>query len=180
MSDSSLDPTSFAMTWTLGPDGSFNDPQKEKFAMHLGGGKTIAEASRLVGITGKTGLLWAKNPDMKERKRILRAQPGISQTFSVSIAMIVAELHRNAMEARAAEQFKASNDALQMMYTIAKQEKSLLETFEAKGEESGGSGNIVDRLKNHLSAKHTLPAGTVTFPPSIEATVVPEEDEGGE
>lgn len=126
---------SFKHTWTRGPDGSFNDIQKEKFAIQLASSKSVAESARMVGINIMTAHKWAGNEEMQERKRTLRATPAISQTFQVSIAMIVAELYQNAKGAREAEQFKASNDALEAMYRIAKNEKSLLETFEAQGEE---------------------------------------------
>lgn len=155
-----LDPTSFRQTWTRGSDGSFNDIKKEKFAVLLAGGKSIKDASEQVEIATATGALWAKHDDMKMRKRVLRATPAVSQTFTVSIAMIVAELHLNATQAREAGNFKASNDALVSMYEIAKAEKSLLETFDAKLSTTSGK-NVVAALQAHLSKASQLPQHAV-------------------
>jgi hypothetical protein len=172
MSDKVSDPNSYNQTWTRGADGSFNDIKKEKFATFLAGGKTMAEAARLIGLTEVTGRLWAKNDDMKDRKRILRATPAISQTFVVSIAMIVSELHRNAQLAREENQFKASNDALLAMYEIAKNEKSLLETFTAAKGESLTAANVVDQLRQQNNLVLRQPVAEV-----IDATPQPPTEE---
>ena len=146
----SEDPTTFVTTWTRGSDGTFNDLKKEKFATLLAGGKTIKEAADQAGMAYATGLQWAKEPAMKLRKRDLRATPAVSQTFSVSIAMVCADLYLNATEARKDGKYSDSNNALVSLYKIAKAEKSLLETFDAKAAKAG-SGNIVSALQAHLS-----------------------------
>lgn len=172
------EPKTYYTTWTRGSDGSFNDIEKEQFATLLAKGKSIAEAARTVGINHRTGSGWAAHEDMKERKRVLRARPGVSQTFSVSIAMIVAELHRNALEARDAQQYKASNDALDKMYEIAKNEKSLLETFEAKGEPLPSNPTDFLAKMKKLQKRPELPS---PVPDALDATPVePVEGEGDE
>lgn len=149
------EPTTYVTTWTRGADGAFNDLKKERFATLLAAGKNLREASDEVGIAHTTAFAWAKHPDMKVRKRALRATPAISQTFCVSIAMIVAELHANATKAREAGDYRSSNDALNSMYKISKAEKSLLETFDAKT--ASRSGDVVSALQAHLSKAQQLP-----------------------
>lgn len=143
--------TSDLGSWERGSDGTFNDLKKERFATALASSKTCSDAAKEVGIGYNTALAWAKHTDMQERKRALRSTPAVSQIFRVSIAMIVAELHRNAMEARDAQQFKASNDALKTMYDIAKDEKSLLEAFEAKGEDVTSASDVAEKMKAHIA-----------------------------
>jgi transposase len=155
--DASAEPSTYVTTWTRGADGAFNDLKKEKLATLLAGGKSIKDASEQVGIGYQTACEWAKNPAMKLRKKALRATPAVSQTFTVSIAMIVAELHQNATKAREDGDYSASNAALVNMYKISKAEKSLLETFDAKVSAKSGV-SVVAALQAHLNRAQQLQA----------------------
>lgn len=160
--DVSAEPSTYVTTWTRGADGAFNDLRKEKLATLLAGGKSIKDASEQVGLTYKLACEWAKTEAMKIRKKALRATPAVSQTFTVSIAMIVAELHQNATRARADGDYKASNDALVNMYKISKAEKSLLETFDAKVATKSGT-SIVSALQAHLNTAQKLQADNASI-----------------
>lgn len=153
------EPHEYATSWTRGADGSFNHLQKERFAIALASGKTVTESSEEVGIKTSTGLKWSKNIDMRLRKKELRQSPAISQTFVVSVAMIVADLHKNATMARDNLDFKASNDALIQIYKIAKQEKTLLETFDARVATGTPSSEIVGQLQAHLAKARLVSDG---------------------
>jgi hypothetical protein len=145
------EPASYVTTWTRGADGSFNDMKKERMATLLAGGKTIRDAAAQCGVHYQTGIVWAKTAEMKARKALLRQTPAVSQTFSVSIAMICADLYKNSMAARDEGEFQASNAALTTLYKIAKAEKSLLESFDAKvATQTQQKGGIVAALQAHL------------------------------
>jgi hypothetical protein len=150
-------------TWTHGVGGAFNDSRKERFALALASGMPIPDAAVEIGVDRATAINWAGHKKMKKRKIELRAQPALSQTFCVSIAMICADLYRNSNTAHDAGDITASNSALTSLYKIAKAEKSFLESYDAQAAPGRGPVNIVQALSNHLSAnkQKILDAGAI-------------------
>lgn len=149
---------SFVRSWVRGADGSFNDVKKERFARELAIGRSVPEAAEVAHIAPETGYVWCKHPELRERKKLLRANPAVAKTYSVSIAMILAELHLNSVGARENGDYKASTEALVHMYKIAKEDKSLLETFDATTA-AKQSTDVVAALQAHLSKAKAMGPG---------------------
>lgn len=146
------DDSKYDGTWTHGVDGAFNDARKERFALMTASGKPVPDAALDAGVSRAMGMQWAGHRKMKARKHELRAQPAVSQTFCVSVAMICADLYKNSVEARKDGEYTASNASLVSLYKIAKQEKSLLESFDAEAAPGHQPINIVQAMNAHLSA----------------------------
>ena len=157
------EPAKLEGTWTHGVAGAFNDTRKERFALLLASGQTVPDAGVEVGVDRATAINWAGHKKMKARKLQLRAQPALSQTFVVSIAMICSDLYRNSNSAHDAGDIPASNSALLSLYKIAKAEKSLLESFDAQAAPGRSPANIVQALHNHLATnkQKVLDAGAI-------------------
>jgi hypothetical protein len=106
------------------PSGAFEDSRKERFAEAVASGMPVSKASAHVEVRRETGYLWAKHPRMLSRIDVLRSND--LKYKQVSVSLVVTQLARNVELATEAGQFKASNEALAMLYKILKADKDVL------------------------------------------------------
>lgn len=156
--DLSKEPVLFSDSWTVGPDGSFDDVTRERFASELASGRTLKAASENTGIPFARARQWMYRPEMKKRKRELRSAIPTAATFHYSLHSIVGELMKNAQLAREAEQFKASNEALLAIYNIARDNKDTFTSALDIKHEAKVSGTLAADLRAHLHGIKTIDA----------------------
>lgn len=109
--------------WRRDPHGPFDDLAREQFAQERAKGRTIKQAAQVSGIALTTASQFAKDERMYERIRELRQ--GADQFVGVSVAWVLQQLRKNAEEAREVSAFKASNEAIGMIYKIISEDKSV-------------------------------------------------------
>jgi hypothetical protein len=154
--DLSKEPVLFSDSWTVGPDGSFDDVTRERFASELASGRNLKTAAANTGIPFARARLWMYRPEMKKRKRELRAAIPTAATFHYSLHSIVGELMKNAQLARDAKQFKASNEALLAIYNIARENKDTFTSALDIKQEAKVNGTLAADLRAHLYGIKTV------------------------
>jgi hypothetical protein len=154
--DLSQEPVLFSDSWTVGPDNSFDDVTRERFASELASGRNLKTAAANSGVPFAKARTWMYRPEMKKRKRELRASIPTAATFHYSLHSIVGELMKNAQLARDAEQFKASNEALLAIYNIARDNKDTFTSALDVKAEARVSGSLAADLRAHLYGIKTV------------------------
>jgi hypothetical protein len=157
--------------WHREPGMSFSSLERELFAKARARGCTIKAASSDAGIAIVTGTQYERHEAM--RKRISELRQGAEDFVGVSKAWIVAQLKRNADEAREEKAFKSSNEALQMIYKIISEDRDV-------------SANMARALPHTVSAADIKARLKASFKPDVPPRALPQEtgaiesDEGAE
>lgn len=100
----------------------FDDHRVETYCKARAKGGNVHAASNAAGVHKQTGIRWEKEPEVKARMSELRL--GAEDFIGVSLAYVFTGLKRNAEEARDSGAFKASNEALFLIYKLMKEDKS--------------------------------------------------------
>lgn len=103
------------------PGGPFDDLRKEEFAKARARGGSIRASSNVAGVQYQTALTWEKHPDMMARIREMRA--GADDFVGATTGWVIGELKKNVEQAREEKQFKASNEALSLIYKLVTEDK---------------------------------------------------------
>jgi hypothetical protein len=103
------------------PGAPFDDLRKEEFAKARARGGSIRAASNVAGTQYATGLSWEKHPEMKARIREMRS--GADDFVGATAGWVIGELKKNVEAARENLQFKASNEALALIYKLVNEDK---------------------------------------------------------
>lgn len=113
------------LSTTRRPGHPFDAFEVEEYAQSRAAMCTIAISAQQAGI----GMTVAKRLEKDEavRTRIQELRSGTKTTTTVSPAWILEQLKQNALEARDAGQFKASNEALKLAYELVSSDAGILQ-----------------------------------------------------
>jgi hypothetical protein len=111
------------VAWRRDPGGVFDDLRKEDFAKARAKGGSIRASSNHTGIGYQTGIEWERRPEMLERIRELRQ--GAEDFVGASTAWVIQQLKINVDAAREQGAFKASNEAIGLIYKIMTEDKEI-------------------------------------------------------
>lgn len=103
------------------PGGPFDDLRKEEFAKARARGGSIRASSNVAGVQYATGIKWGKHPEMMARIREMRT--GADDFVGATTGWVIGELKKNVEQARENLQFKASNEALSLIYKLVTEDK---------------------------------------------------------
>lgn len=109
--------------WRRDPGAPFDDLGREVFAQERAKGHTLKVSSGAAGIAYRTAVEFERDERMKVRVRELRR--GADNFVGVSVAWVLGELRKNVEGAREECAYKASNEALAMIYKIITEDKSV-------------------------------------------------------
>jgi hypothetical protein len=111
------------VSWRRDPAGPFDDLKREDFARARAKGGSIKASSNVVGIVYTTGIAWERHPAMLERIRELRQ--GAEDFVGASTAWVIQQLKVNVDAAREQGAYKASNEAISLIYKIMSEDKEI-------------------------------------------------------
>ncbi len=111
-----------ARTFRRDPGAPFDDLRVENYVKARAKGGSVLAASTAAGVQKGTGIRWEKEPEVKARIGELRI--GAEDFIGVSLAYVFTGLKKNAEQARDNGAFKASNEALFLIYKLMKEDKS--------------------------------------------------------
>lgn len=161
--------------------GAFSAHEKEQYAKARARGDNIKSAAAAAGITAVTATSYEKNEAM--RKRISQLRQGAETFIGVSNAWIINQLMRNAEEARGEGAFKASNEAIGMIYKIMNEQRDLASQM-ARALPSDIEGRELKKMLSSAFKKPAMPAekASFTLPPAPreEDEDEREDDEAGD
>lgn len=118
------------------PGEPFSDRQAEDYCRARAREQPIKEAGAFAGLTLLKARAFEGYPEIKAR--IAELRKGIEQLSNTSYAWCCEQLKVNAIEARKAEQFNASNNAIEKIVQLLDRHKDLLESAVANA--SNGTG----------------------------------------
>lgn len=110
--------------WAKDGNGAFLDKRREDFARCRARGLNLRNCSKDLGISYNSCRIWDEHPVMKEHIAELRENH--DSFIPVSMGYIIHELQENAKLARAAGQYKASNEAIMHMYEMLTTHEELI------------------------------------------------------
>lgn len=100
----------------------FDEFRVEQFCKARAKGATVSAAGNTAGISKGTALRWERHPEVRARQRELRE--GAEDYVGVSLGWCIAQLKRNAEEARDNGAYKASNEAILLAYKLMREDRS--------------------------------------------------------
>lgn len=102
--------------WQREKNQPFNELSREEFARARAKGQTVKASSVSAGISYATGMQFERHEGIQARVRELRQ--GTEAFVGVSKAWILTQLMTNVTEARDNNAYKASNEALALIYKM--------------------------------------------------------------
>jgi len=105
------------------PGGPFDSLERERFAVARAKGMAIKASATEAGVSATAGYAFERHDAMRLRVRELRA--GAETYVGVSMGWLLTQLKRNALKARKAGAFKASNEALSLIAKIVQRQPEL-------------------------------------------------------
>lgn len=165
--------------WSRLPAQPFNDVAREEFAKARAKGASPKVACQLAGVS-VTNTRWASDPAMLERVRELRE--GAENFVGVSKAWIIGQLKKNVEESREQGAYKASNEALTLLYKIVNEDKDIAEQMARALPPDVRTSEIKKRLRDAFA--QPKPGRALLKPPepapAIDAPTEPEDDEAAQ
>lgn len=151
-----------ADSFSRGKNAPFDKIELEDFAKARAKGGTLKAAAGIAGVSLGTAATWEKHPEVKERMRELRQ--GVEDFVGVSKAWVLTQLKENALEAREESQFKASNEALKIIYEILNNDREVNTQVARALSPDVSRKELQRRLKESFSQPVKLPAIDVPQP----------------
>lgn len=109
--------------WRRDQGAAFDDLAREQFAQARAKGNSLKASAAGAGISYSAATQFERDERMRSRVRELRQ--GADNFVGVSVAWVLGELRKNVEGAREECAFKASNEALGMIYKIISEDKSV-------------------------------------------------------
>lgn len=152
---------------------AFDEFRVETYCKARAKGGSVASAGTAAGVTKPTALKWEQHPEVRARTRELRE--GAEDFIGVSTAWCIAQLKRNAEEARDQGAFKASNEAILFCYKLMREDKNAAHNTATKQLPATLEGMQLQRaLRESFSQPEREVIDVVAVPPPDE---LPPEDE---
>lgn len=151
---------------------AFDDLAKEQFATERARGTgSLKSAATVAGIGLSTAAAWEQHPLIVERVRELRAQT--TQYVGASKAWVMQQLMLNVDDAREGGAFKASNEALMLIYKMLCDDKELnAQAARLLGNGAGDARDVQRRLRESFSKpQKALPTSADQMPPAPDESV---------
>lgn len=142
--------------WHRDSGDAFPSLERELFAKARARGATVKVAASDAGIAYQTGVTYERHEAM--RKRVAELRQGAEDFVGVSKAWIVAQLKRNADEAREEKAFKSSNEALMMIYKMISEDKDLTAGMARALPHTVSPQELKAKLKESFRQPSALPA----------------------
>lgn len=141
--------------WHREPGDAFPSLERELFAKARARGAPVKVAASDAGVSYQTGVGYERHEAM--RKRISELRQGAEDFVGVSKAWIVAQLKRNADEAREEKAFKSSNEALHLIYKIISEDRDLSANMARALPHTVSPAELKAKLKESFKQPGALP-----------------------
>lgn len=143
--------------WRRDPGAPFDDLGREQFAQERAKGHTLKVSSGVAGIAYRTAVEFERDERMKVRVRELRR--GADNFVGVSVAWVLGELRKNVEGAREECAYKASNEALAMIYKIISEDKSVASSMARALPADVSRGDLQKMLRESFAQNARKAAG---------------------